>query len=192
MNHLLFDKNMYFAREALKHVKTIFQFGSINHYDDQATITQRKRDTLDQNRKLAEQDVILRRGKFGSLSKFEAYSLFATLRAEQSGIGNCHEQTYSAYRFLAPQIRPLDIFNMRDTNIRKTNVNSDGDHVFLIVGLQVKTSMNLLPLHEVALWNKEAVICDAWNNDVYPAYMYTVRAVCGGGWHLLEELYHLS
>lgn len=81
---------------------------------------------------------------------------------------------------------------MRDTNRWQTNVNGDGDHVLLIVGLQVKTSMNLLPLHEVALWNKDAVICAPWNNNIYPAYMYSVRAVCGGGWYLLQRLYHLS
>lgn len=82
MNHPLFNKNMYFARETLKHVKTMFHLGSTNH-DNQATLTERKIDTVLRNRNLADREVILRWGKLGSMSKSEAYTLFATLRGEQ-------------------------------------------------------------------------------------------------------------
>ncbi|MFA5959357.1 MAG: hypothetical protein WC785_02470 [Tatlockia sp.] len=83
------------------------------------------------------------------------------------GVGNCGE---SAQQALAYARRHFPSVNSEYAYLGKPTINGtklDGDHAFLVVGRDRNTRFNTM--HK---WNKEAIICDPWTDQVYPAAFF--------------------
>ena len=189
MNIKLFEKNMRLATQAIKHVKNICFLGEANDRNNKNYIV---RAGIVGKYRLAAQEHAIRTFNAGLGIPLQRY--FIQLTAEQAkrhGIGNCMEQSCLAFEFLKKKTPVIDVYKIKSLRMQYSNLH-DGDHMFVVIGLDIKRTSTLLPINEMCLWNRDAVICDPWNNDAYPAYMYTVKAISGGGWHLIEHSYGKS
>jgi hypothetical protein len=75
-------------------------------------------------------------------------------RTKEYGVGNCHELAYLAKHHLMenhPELTSAEVFYCKG-----------GDHVFLVIGRGTKSN-------NYQDWDENAVICDPWSGDVYPA-----------------------
>jgi hypothetical protein len=72
--------------------------------------------------------------------------------------GNCDEMSSIAFLWLATtSIRPIDLL--------ETHVNSQGDqHQFVVIGRPGTADLN-----DPEGWTRDAVVCDPWLNEAFPA-----------------------
>ena len=79
----------------------------------------------------------------------------AALWAEQSGCGNCGEQSAVAYQWLLRQgVAPVEYMNFKPPK----------DHAFVVLGRQPGSDVA-----RPATWGPAAVVCDPWTNKSYLA-----------------------
>lgn len=85
--------------------------------------------------------------------KMMAYMRIIAGAAENTGCGNCGEQSATAFVYLLDQgIRPLDWMALEDP----------GDHAFVVIG-RIAGSDETDP----NTWGSSAVVCDPWKGQVY-------------------------
>ncbi|PVZ70521.1 hypothetical protein [Pelagibaculum spongiae] len=87
---------------------------------------------------------------------------FHAALAMKSGVGNCGEMSAAAFLFLAQSnLFPLDLLHV---NYRSP---AQFGHAFLVIGRDGDVS-----LAEPWNWGESAVVCDPWNNAVFPVTAY--------------------
>ena len=79
--------------------------------------------------------------------------------------GNCDEMSSVAYLFLrSSTIRPLDLFETDVVMKGEGEDRYEDKHQFVVIGRGAKENRNV-----PTTWSPDAVICDPWADDAYPA-----------------------
>ncbi len=87
---------------------------------------------------------------------------FHSALAMKSGVGNCGEMSAAAFLFLArSHLFPLDLLHVHYQSPMQFG------HDFLVIGRDGETS-----LAEPWNWGESAVVCDPWNNAIFPVTAY--------------------
>ncbi|MDI9818037.1 MULTISPECIES: hypothetical protein [unclassified Legionella] len=77
-------------------------------------------------------------------------------------LGNCHELAFQAMDYLLTTNQVCSI------NAEIIEIDGEkGDHVFWVIDRDLKSNLN-----DITSWGTNAVICDPWSNEVYPASEY--------------------
>lgn len=73
----------------------------------------------------------------------------------QNKIGSCEMQSWVVFNYLKKQkcSVPVEVFFLKNY-----------DHMFVVIGRDLRTDST-----QPEAWNKDAVICGAWENNVFPA-----------------------
>jgi len=78
------------------------------------------------------------------------------------GCGNCGEHAVIAFTFLMDHgVKPLDFMELFDNRPR---------HNFVVIGREVDSEPA-----KYGTWGENAVVCDPWDRNVYPAREYPVK-----------------
>ena len=98
-------------------------------------------------------------------------------KAKATGCGNCGEQAAVAFVYLYEQIHAKPLDYMARTN---------ADHAFVVIG-----RMRQSRIDDYTTWGNDAVVCDAWDDQVYPAREIPTK-MYGGGVFKPEGYYRLD
>lgn len=82
--------------------------------------------------------------------------------AGKNGCGNCGEQSAMAFVYLLNgETRPIDWMCLEKGDHWFKFM--EGDHAFVVVGRSAFSNDD-----DPATWGPEAIVCDAWHEDIYP------------------------
>ncbi|OCH99478.1 hypothetical protein A8135_07295 [Legionella jamestowniensis] len=84
------------------------------------------------------------------------------LFSSKYSLGNCYELAFQAMDYF------VTTNQVALTNLEVLSIDGEkGDHIFLVVGRDPNSNIN-----DITSWGPEAVICDPWSKQVYPASDY--------------------
>lgn len=136
------------AREAVSYVKK-YNLTSTNMSD--SGLSEQELNGLEAKYNQTYMDIAGRVPEFNEI-KLASDVIVPALAAKACSIGNCQAQSALAFLYLAhSQVVPLELMSV------------GSDHVFVVIG---RTKGKITNYTE---WNQDAIICDAWSNNYYPA-----------------------
>jgi hypothetical protein len=99
-----------------------------------------------------------------------ANAILVGSQVEQSGVGNCGEQSYVAFKYLvtkgAPGLAIVDWDEMARWKGKGDDKVPTGNHTFVVIGMdptvpEVTEASLLIP----PVWGENAVVCDPWYHE---------------------------
>ncbi|BET95879.1 hypothetical protein [Xenorhabdus taiwanensis] len=166
--------NLFLARRAINYVNIQIGIISPNKLPYQTLEQQYERNRCNfelLNTRIAIQERLRQVvDEIPSDSFYRKHALLSNVTTIESHLGNCGEKAILAFSHLKMLgARPLDLFDINIDN------RSEDAHTIVVIGR--------ITGHETdpKTWNHESVVCDPWDNQIYPISLYDSKIPFRGG-----------